>query len=85
MQNLQSKVTSKGQVVIPKRIRDRYGIKSTTIINWVEKKEGVMVIPDLEDTIAAARGMFKGSGMLKKLLRERTEERAREANSEKRR
>jgi AbrB family looped-hinge helix DNA binding protein len=81
MNTLQSKVTSKGQVVIPKHIREHYGIKQSTVIRWVEKSEGVLMIPDTEDTIASARGMFKKSGMLKKLLAERARDRAKEAAS----
>ncbi len=83
MQPMQSKVTSKGQVVIPKPIRERYGINTATTVFWVEKGEGVLLVPDVEDTIVTARGMFKRSGMLKKLLEEKAADKAREAKTEK--
>ena len=78
MLKLKSKVTSKGQIVIPKKIREKYGISPSTSIHWVEKEEGVLMVPDSEDPIIAARGMFKGSGILKAYLEEKKREKARE-------
>jgi AbrB family looped-hinge helix DNA binding protein len=80
MHTATSKVTSKGQVVIPKRIREKYGIHPATSIRWVEKKEGILMVPDSEDPITAARGMLKGSGILKVYLQEKKKEIAREEN-----
>ena len=70
-----SKVTTKGQIVIPKRIREKYGIYPSTSIRWIEKKEGILMVPDAEDPIIAARGMLKGSGVLKAYLKEKEKER----------
>ena len=78
MLTLKSKVTSKGQIVIPKKIREKYGISPLTSIHWVEKEEGVLMVPDSEDPIVAARGMFKGSGILKAYLEEKKREKAKE-------
>jgi AbrB family looped-hinge helix DNA binding protein len=74
MQSAQSKVTSKGQVVIPKRIRVKYGIRPSTSIRWIEKDGGILMVPDSEDPIKAARGMFSGSGILKAYLQEKKHE-----------
>ena len=78
MQSAQSKVTSKGQVVIPKKIRQKYRIQSSTSIRWIEKEEGILMVPDSEDPIEAARGMFSGSGILKAYLQEKKREKERE-------
>ena len=80
MHKATSKVTTKGQIVIPKRIRDKYGIHPATSIRWVEKKEGILMIPDSEDPITAARGMLKGSGIFKVYLQEKKKEIDREEN-----
>jgi AbrB family looped-hinge helix DNA binding protein len=40
-----SRVTSKLQVTIPKRIADRYGIRPGDDIDWLEAGEGVRVQP----------------------------------------
>jgi AbrB family looped-hinge helix DNA binding protein len=71
----QSKVTSKGQIVIPKKIRKKYGITPQTVVHWVEKDDGIMMVPDVEDPIESARGMFKRSGLLDKLLEAKRVER----------
>ena len=66
-----SKVTSKGQVVIPKKIRDKYGLEPSSAIRWIEKKDGILVVPETDDPITSARGMLKGSGLLKAFLKEK--------------
>ena len=78
MQTLTSKVTSKGQIVIPKKIREKYRIGPSTEILWIEKKEGILMLPESEDPIVAARGMFKGTGLLKSYLRTKQAEKAKE-------
>ena len=78
---IQSKVSSKGQIVIPKHIRQKYGITEQTIVNWVERDDGIMMVPDSEDPIVSARGMFKQSGLLDKLLESRKDERKRESGN----
>ena len=74
MHNATSKVTSKGQIVIPKKIREKYGIQPSTSIRWIEKKEGILMVPDSEDPIIAARGMLEGSGVLKAYMEEKDRE-----------
>ena len=69
-----SKVTSKGQIVIPKKIREKYGIDPSTSIRWIEKKEGILMVPDSEDPVIAARGMLEGSGVLKTYMQEKDRE-----------
>jgi len=71
MEAVSSKVTSKGQVVIPKRLRVKYGIHSATAIRWIEKDQGILMVPESEDPIVEARGMLKGSGILKAYLKEK--------------
>jgi AbrB family looped-hinge helix DNA binding protein len=78
MQTTSSKVTSKGQIVIPKKIREKYGIHPSTSIHWIEKEEGILMVPDSDDPIVSARGMLKGSGLLKAYLLEKKKEKERE-------
>ena len=86
MQALTSKVTSKGQIVIPKKIREKYRIGPSTEIHWIEKKEGILMVPESEDPIVTARGMFKGTGLLSAYLKskqvEKTKENSRFAGKE---
>jgi len=78
MQTISSKVTSKGQVVIPKKLREKYGIRPTTAIRWIEKDQGILMVPESEDPILAARGMLKGSGILKAYMKEKRREKQKE-------
>jgi AbrB family looped-hinge helix DNA binding protein len=78
MQTTSSKVTSKGQIVIPKKIREKYGIRPSSSIHWIEKEEGILMVPDSDDPIISARGMLQGAGLLKAYLREKEREKERE-------
>ena len=75
---MSSKVTSKGQVVIPKKLREKYGIRTATAIRWIEKDQGILMVPESEDPIIAARGMLKGSGILKAYMKEKRREKQKE-------
>jgi len=78
MEIVSSKVTSKGQVVIPKKLREKYGIRTATAVRWIEKDQGILMVPESEDPILAARGMLKGSGILKAFMKEKRREKQRE-------
>ena len=73
-----SKVTSKGQVVIPKQLRQKYAIIPSTAIRWVAKKNGILLIPESSDPIEAARGMLKDAGIMKAHLQDKQAEKQRE-------
>ena len=78
MQTTSSKVTSKGQIVIPKKIREKYGIRPSSSIHWIEKEGGILMVPDSDDPIISARGMLQGAGLLKAYLQEKKKEKERE-------
>jgi len=39
-----SRVTSKGQIVIPKKLRERYAIAPAMRIRWIPKEEGLLMV-----------------------------------------
>ena len=78
METSTSRVTSKGQVVIPKKLREKYRILPVTVIRWIEKDNGILMVPESEDTIKAARGMLQGTGLLNAYLKEKRLERQKE-------
>jgi len=72
-----STVTSKGQLVIPARLRRRFGIKQGTLISFVEDNGRIIVQPVTREFIRGLRGSLKGkSSGLDQLLEERKQERA---------
>ena len=55
-------VTSKGQVTIPKPVRDRLGIKPGHAVDFVLRNDGQTVLVKVEDKgIAAAIAKWRGS------------------------
>jgi len=65
-------VSSRGQLVIPRKLRDKYGIKPGTKVEWIETGQGLMLIPIGDDPVRDSRGMLKGTKVsTKSLLEER--------------
>ena len=72
-------ITSKGQVVIPSRIRKHWHMTPGTRVCFVEKKEGVMLQPLTEEYFEKVAGMLGTKGSLTQaLLRERRRDKKRE-------
>lgn len=67
-------VSKKGWVVIPKEIRDRYGIKPGQKLSIFPSGHGITVIPIPEDPITAGRGLLKGGPSWKEMLEEKRRE-----------
>ncbi|MEJ7779110.1 MAG: AbrB/MazE/SpoVT family DNA-binding domain-containing protein [Daejeonella sp.] len=61
-----SMMTSKGQVVVPSRLRKKYGIKPGLKIAFIERKDGVLLIPMDEAFFTQFVGIFKDSTPSKK-------------------
>ena len=69
-----SKVSSKGQVVVPKEIRKQMKIKAGSLFEFklIDKKR--LEITVINNPIKELHGIFKGSGMLQELEKEHREE-----------
>ena len=70
-------VTSKGQLVIPSKLRKRFGIKPGTRVNFFEEGDGIKIIPVTSETIKANMGFLgkDGPNLLKALMEEKKKER----------
>jgi AbrB family looped-hinge helix DNA binding protein len=55
-----SVVTSKGQLVIPARLRRRFSIKKGTLVAFVEDDGHMIVQPVTPEFIRSLRGSLKG-------------------------
>jgi len=72
-----SVVTTKGQLVIPARLRRRFGIKKGTMVTFVEDDGHIIVQPVTREFIRGLRGSLKGEpSALATLLEERKRERS---------
>lgn len=71
-------ISGKGAILIPKEIRERYGLKKGDKIQFVDYAGSISIIPVPQDSIKASRGMLKdGSSLTKALLESRREDAAR--------
>ncbi len=69
--------TTKGQVVIPSKIRRKFEIKDGTRyqIEVNEKNHQIILTPITKGYIHSLRGKFKGKGLMKELMEEKKQER----------
>ena len=74
-----SYVTTKGQLVIPARLRRRYGIKPGTKIRFVERDHEILFQPVTREYIRSLCGILRSDPpVTEELLSERRRERQRE-------
>lgn len=72
-------VTSKGQLVIPIRLRRRYGIKAGTKIRFIERGKEIVLQPLTPAYIRSLRGVLKDyPSLTRDLLEERARDKERE-------
>ncbi len=65
-----SVLTVKGQLLIPKRIRNKYGIKSGVKVIFEDTDNGVVIRPMNENYFKSFRGVLKTTGNLKEETKE---------------
>ena len=68
-------VSPKGQVLIPKAIREKYGVKPGSNVHILEEPGSIIIKPAPEDPIAAACGFLKGDfSLTEDLIKEHRKE-----------
>lgn len=71
-----STVTTKGQLVIPAKLRRKYSIRKGTQVAFVEEENRLVLQPLTPDFVRSLRGSLKGDpSALRILLDERKRER----------
>ena len=80
-----ARVTSKGQLVVPSRLRRKYGIKPGTKICFIERANEIVFQPVTREYVRSVCGMLKSeTSVTGELLKERARDKEREeANLEK--
>ncbi len=71
-------VSSKGQIVIPSKLRKRYGLREGTRVVFQEEGGRLTLAPSNWDELLALAGSLSGLGLEEDLDRERRAERERE-------
>ena len=67
--------SSKGQVVIPRRLRQEFEIEEGARAYVQATPEGILIKPLTAKHIRSLRGSLKGSGVMKALMADRKTER----------
>ena len=70
MKQLEGTVTSKGQLVIPAKLRRAYRIEPGTRVRFKRIRGGIAVYPKYEDAIQYYRGILAGLGLPEDIERE---------------
>ena len=68
---METYTTVKGQVVIPVKLRRKYGIKEGTRIVWMDTGDSIIIRPITKEYLRNLRGSLNGSGALEVLMEER--------------
>ena len=76
---MDSYITVKGQIVIPSKIRRKFGIKEGTRVqvDMDEQAHRIILTPVTRDYIQKLRGKYKGKGLLAALAADKKRERER--------
>ena len=74
-----AQVTSKGQLVVPARLRRKYGIKPGTTVRFIERENEILFQPVTREFVRSLCGMLKSEiPVTEELLKERAREKKRE-------
>ena len=74
---MDSYITVKGQIVIPSKIRRKFGIKEgrRVQVDMDEQTHRIILTPATRDYVQKLRGKYKGKGLLTALAAEKKRER----------
>ncbi len=78
---LSTKISSKGQLVVPKEIREKLNIKPGTFFQVRLEKNNIVLIPMKKGPLDNLYGKFAGENILSELENEHAEEIASENRS----
>ncbi len=73
---METVATTKGQVVIPAKIRRQLGIKEGTYIqiDVDDQNKRIILTPITREYVHSLRGKYKGKGLMKALMAEKQRE-----------
>ena len=77
-EEMESKVSLRGQTVIPKEIRKALGITENSRLYWKIQDGVIQVFPLPADPVQASLGLLRGKGTYGEFLQDRNEERHKE-------
>ena len=79
---MQSKVSTRGQTVIPKSIRKAFGITANSLLYWKVQDGLILVYPLPADPLQTSLGILRGRGSFEEFLQDRNEGRSKESKKD---
>ena len=72
-------MTSKGQIVVPAKLRRRYGLKPGTKVYFIERDQEILFQPVTKEYLQIVHGMLtSATSATEELLKERAKDKERE-------
>ena len=68
-------ISERGQMVLPASIRKTYGIRARSKVEVLDLGGEIVIVPLPKGGFKGSRGILKGTGLTRELLRMRREER----------
>lgn len=65
----QAIISTKGQIVIPQELRERYHLKPNSKAFWIDTGGALLVVPRLKNPLLETRGILKKSKLTQKVLK----------------
>lgn len=78
---MKTRVTVRGQVSIPARIRKQFHIEPESTVRWEVEGGVIKIVPLPKDPVSAFRGQGKAGYTTDQFLRDRRDERRKENSS----
>ena len=75
---MKAKVTTRGQVSIPSKIRKKFNIEPESSVEWIVDGNVIKVVPLPKDPVAAFKGRGSRKYSTERLIEERRAEREKE-------
>ncbi len=75
---MKAKVTARGQVSIPSKIRKIFNIEPESSVEWIVDGNTIKIVPLPKDPVSAFKGRGSGKYSTKRLVDERRTERRKE-------
>ncbi len=68
---MQTKITERGQTVVPAEIRRRFNLGKSSKLLWMVEGEIITVLPLPDNPVKALKGVMKGQISFKKFIKDR--------------
>ncbi len=79
---MKTKLTKRGQTVVPAEIRKRFNIGTSSTLQWMVEGDMITVLPVPPNPVKAFRGVMKGQVSFKKFMDDRQTDRETEKKTE---